>query len=252
MLMKTREADLRRVGRQDGSCGPRCPARNEASSASDAMRWRLGAAPAIALLAAGGLVMVAFGNDAAREGTGGAQPLFWGGLAAIYAPIFIPPALRLRVASGADHAGGAARRFAVRRQDPRRPDRVRPLRRARDMARDQRGTSDRPPAVAQPTDRQHCGLPGPRGRDGIRGPARRSQHLPRRRDRPGTRQVDADGRPVPVPRTDHSISAGGRNRRRRLRVQPQLPLLRRPVRIRVAGADAGRNISPARPQLGRA
>jgi hypothetical protein len=51
------------------------------------MRWRLGAAPGIALLAAAGLVMIAHGNDAAREATGGGQPLFWGGLAAIYAPI---------------------------------------------------------------------------------------------------------------------------------------------------------------------
>ena len=61
---------------------PDCPAK-----APTGMQWRLGAAPVIALLAAGGLVMIAHGNDAAREGTSGAQPLFWGGLVAIYAPI---------------------------------------------------------------------------------------------------------------------------------------------------------------------
>ncbi|MGH2974044.1 MAG: hypothetical protein ACRDLL_04140 [Solirubrobacterales bacterium] len=86
MLLKTRDADRRRVAaRTDVRARPGA---HEEPAASDVMQWRLGAAPALALLAAGGLVMVAFGNDAAREGTGGAQPLFWGGLAAIYAPIF--------------------------------------------------------------------------------------------------------------------------------------------------------------------
>jgi hypothetical protein len=33
------------------------------------------------------LVLVAFGNNAARKGGGGLQPLFWGGLVLIYAPI---------------------------------------------------------------------------------------------------------------------------------------------------------------------
>ena len=50
-------------------------------------RATLGAAPALALLAAGGLVMIAFGDNAARAGTSGAQALFWGGLVVIYAPI---------------------------------------------------------------------------------------------------------------------------------------------------------------------
>jgi hypothetical protein len=54
-------------------------------------RLRLGAAPALALLAAAGLLMVAFGNNAARLDQGEAQPLFWGGLIVIYMPI----ALRL-------------------------------------------------------------------------------------------------------------------------------------------------------------
>lgn len=54
-------------------------------------RLSLGVAPLLALVAAGGLMMVAFGNNAARLSQGEAQPLFWGGLIVIYAPI----ALRL-------------------------------------------------------------------------------------------------------------------------------------------------------------
>ncbi|HEY1286022.1 MAG TPA: hypothetical protein VGF04_08030 [Solirubrobacterales bacterium] len=52
---------------------------------------RFGAFAPLALLAGGGLVMVALGNNAAREEAGGAQVLFWAGLMLIYAPI----ALRL-------------------------------------------------------------------------------------------------------------------------------------------------------------
>ena len=51
----------------------------------------LGLAPLLAVVAAGGLLMIAFGNNAARVGQGEAQPLFWGGLVVVYAPI----ALRL-------------------------------------------------------------------------------------------------------------------------------------------------------------
>ena len=40
----------------------------------------LGAAPALALLAAGGLLLVALGNNAARDSASSADPLFWGGL----------------------------------------------------------------------------------------------------------------------------------------------------------------------------
>ena len=47
----------------------------------------LGAAPLLALAAAGGLVLVALGNNAARESAAQAQPLFWCGLVVIYAPI---------------------------------------------------------------------------------------------------------------------------------------------------------------------
>jgi hypothetical protein len=54
-----------------------------------------GAAPALALLAAGGLMLVALGNNASRQGSGDAQPLFWAGLIVIYMPI----ALRLLSAS---------------------------------------------------------------------------------------------------------------------------------------------------------
>jgi hypothetical protein len=47
----------------------------------------LGAMPALALIAGAGLILVALGNNAAREAHAGAQPLFWAGLALIYAPI---------------------------------------------------------------------------------------------------------------------------------------------------------------------
>jgi len=50
-------------------------------------RISLGAMPLLALVAAGGLILVALGNNLAREGRAGAQPLFWAGLAVIYAPI---------------------------------------------------------------------------------------------------------------------------------------------------------------------
>jgi hypothetical protein len=46
-----------------------------------------GATGFLALLVAVGLLMVALGNNAARETAGDAQPLFWGGLVLIYAPI---------------------------------------------------------------------------------------------------------------------------------------------------------------------
>ena len=54
-------------------------------------RSALGAMPLLALSAAAGLILVALGNTASREGLASAQPLFWGGLVVIYAPI----ALRL-------------------------------------------------------------------------------------------------------------------------------------------------------------
>ena len=50
-------------------------------------RISLGAMPVLALVAAAGLILIALGNNAAREGHAGAQPLFWAGLAVIYAPI---------------------------------------------------------------------------------------------------------------------------------------------------------------------
>jgi hypothetical protein len=58
-----------------------------------ALRPRLsfGLAPPLAVLSAVGLLMVALGNNAARLDEAHAQPLFWGGLIVIYAPI----ALRL-------------------------------------------------------------------------------------------------------------------------------------------------------------
>lgn len=48
-----------------------------------------GASGPLALLVGVGLLMVAFGNNAAREGAGHAQILFWGGLVAIYTPIVL-------------------------------------------------------------------------------------------------------------------------------------------------------------------
>lgn len=52
-------------------------------------RLSLGIAPLLALVAAGGLLMVALGNNAARSGGSEAQFLFWGGLVAIFAPVSI-------------------------------------------------------------------------------------------------------------------------------------------------------------------
>lgn len=51
------------------------------------VRPSLGVAPILAVVAALGLVMVAFGNTAARLEEGQAQPLFWGGLIVIYMPL---------------------------------------------------------------------------------------------------------------------------------------------------------------------
>jgi hypothetical protein len=68
-----------------GRTQPPTPRRHRPSPRGQ--RLSLGVAPALALLAAGGLVLVALGNNAARESAGSAQPLFWGGLVLIYAPI---------------------------------------------------------------------------------------------------------------------------------------------------------------------
>jgi hypothetical protein len=50
-------------------------------------RSPFGALPLLLLIAGAGLVLIALGNNLAREGAGGAEPLFWGGLALIYGPI---------------------------------------------------------------------------------------------------------------------------------------------------------------------
>jgi hypothetical protein len=47
----------------------------------------LGAAPLLCVAAAIGVLLVALGDNAARTGSGLAEPLFWAGLVAIYAPI---------------------------------------------------------------------------------------------------------------------------------------------------------------------
>src|SRR5690606_27480425 len=57
---------------------------------SDALalpRAGFGSAPALALAASCGLVVVALANNGAREGAAWAEPLFWLALAAIFAPI---------------------------------------------------------------------------------------------------------------------------------------------------------------------
>jgi hypothetical protein len=61
--------------------------RKRPSKVAPARRLLLGAAPALALIAAGGLVMVALGNNAAREDLRWGEALFWGGLVVIYAPL---------------------------------------------------------------------------------------------------------------------------------------------------------------------
>ena len=61
--------------------------RKRPSKVAAARRLLLGAAPALALIAAGGLVMVALGNNAAREDLRWGEALFWGGLVVIYAPL---------------------------------------------------------------------------------------------------------------------------------------------------------------------
>ena len=48
---------------------------------------RLGAAPLLVLTSSVGLLLVALGNNAARDSASGADVLFWGGLIVIYAPI---------------------------------------------------------------------------------------------------------------------------------------------------------------------
>lgn len=58
-------------------------------------RLQLGALPAVAPLAAGGVLLVALADNAARAGVAGAEALFWVGLVAIYSPV----ALRLLSAS---------------------------------------------------------------------------------------------------------------------------------------------------------
>lgn len=49
--------------------------------------FEIGAAPLLALAASIGLVLIALGNNAAREGETAAEALFWGGLVLIYTPI---------------------------------------------------------------------------------------------------------------------------------------------------------------------
>lgn len=82
MLLKTPGVGTLRPAARD-----RPPAGPVSDPARPSKRPLLGAAPGLALIVAGGLVMIALGNNAAREGHGAAPLMFWAGLAAIYAPI---------------------------------------------------------------------------------------------------------------------------------------------------------------------
>ncbi len=73
---------------RDATGSPGRPAREKAGGRQTRSRPEsLGTAGFIALLVAFGLLLVALGNNAAREGAANAQPLFWGGLVLIYTPI---------------------------------------------------------------------------------------------------------------------------------------------------------------------
>jgi hypothetical protein len=73
-----------------GTVATTAPVRADTDGAV-AARLSLGAAPALAPLAAAGLVLVAVADNAARRGDAGLRPLIWAGLVLIYAPV----ALRL-------------------------------------------------------------------------------------------------------------------------------------------------------------
>lgn len=62
-------------------------ARAASGRRSSRTRPRLGALPLLLLTAGAGLVLIALGNNAAREQGAGAELLFWAGLALIYGPI---------------------------------------------------------------------------------------------------------------------------------------------------------------------
>ena len=63
------------------------PAVQTPTAGAQRLRPDLGALALLALVAGIGLLLVALGNNAAREGDGVLQPFFWGGLTLIYAPI---------------------------------------------------------------------------------------------------------------------------------------------------------------------
>jgi hypothetical protein len=70
-----------------GSSPPAAPHHRARRRPRLPLRPSLGMAPLLAVIAALGLLMVAYGNTAARLEEGQAQPLFWGGLIVIYMPL---------------------------------------------------------------------------------------------------------------------------------------------------------------------
>ena len=63
------------------------PAGREARKREMPARLSMGSAPLLAVVAAAGLMLVALGNNAARESLGSAPLLFWSGLSLTYGPI---------------------------------------------------------------------------------------------------------------------------------------------------------------------
>lgn len=63
------------------------PRRHPRRPSRAATRYRLGAAPLLALVVAAGLTLVASGNTAVRLGDGGGEVMFWTGLLLIYLPL---------------------------------------------------------------------------------------------------------------------------------------------------------------------
>ena len=95
-----------------------------------------------------------------------------------------------------------------------------------------------PPLPPQPDPPGHPLLPRAGRSDDGADEADRALQLRRRGDRRRRRPADPDGEPLPALQADQRLGPQRRARCRDLRGQLQLPLLRRPVLLRVAGAAA--------------